>query len=224
MGYPRGEFAITRTKGNNKMGRQWSREKESVAYHEAGHWVMAYVEKAPLWDIHLLWNKIENAWEGKVHGYSRSLGGPTGIMIAYAGPLAEIKYQARLQLKSTALFDTTSEPADLIRYLQNPDSEDTESMTDPWVKFLVSKQETPLQIDLNSFSYDDTMAFQLAKGDGVLIKDLLVKARDRLDNVLVWSAVETLAHKLLDCLADGDRATLLGPDAKLAIEGILIPE
>jgi hypothetical protein len=78
------------------MANHWSQEKESAAFHEAGHRVMAALEKAPPSDVHLQWKKNENVWEGNVAGYPSSLGGATLIRIAYAGPWAEIKYQARL--------------------------------------------------------------------------------------------------------------------------------
>lgn len=179
---------------------------------------MASLEKAPPRDLHVQWNKNENVWEGDVAGYPSSLGGATLIRIAYAGPWAEIKYQAWLHLDATAVFDVTSEPAELIRYLQDPESDEFETITDPCVMFLVDNQRRVLQIDINAFSFDAAIAFELAQGNRDLIKDLLIQTCDKLDSPIIWSAIETIGHELIRRIGNDYSATISATEVEALIK------
>jgi hypothetical protein len=176
-----------------------SREKKnSAAHHEAGHAVRAHLEGAPPTQIILQWNDDDKAWDGDVSGFQESDVKVTSrILIAYAGPLAEIKFRARLQLGQEAVFDATVETDDLLRYLQDPD--EYESDFDPHVSvtFIVGNETRNLRSDLRPFSDDALKAHAWAKGNGERIRRLLVRARKQIDEASVWHAIEKLAAALI---------------------------
>jgi hypothetical protein len=123
-----------------------------------------------------------------------------------------------IRLDPAAVFDVTSEPTELIRYLQDPESDEFETITDPCVMFLLDKQRRVLQIDINAFSFDADMAFQLARGDRDLIKDLLIQTRDKLDSPIIWSTIETFGHELIRRIGSKHLATIAATEAEALIK------
>src|SRR5271166_850191 len=71
----------------------WSNEKESVAHHEAGHWVISSALGFPLDEVGIAFDKADQSWgwESK----PMKVDPEKGILIAFAGPWAEILFQAR---------------------------------------------------------------------------------------------------------------------------------
>jgi hypothetical protein len=136
--------------------------------------------------------------------------------------LAEIKYQARRQIDPAAVFDIANQPRGWIEYLQNPESEDYEILTQDFpINFIVGKEQKTLPIDIGVFSDDDLIAFNLAKRDASVIRGQLLKTIEQLDQTKVWLAVETLAQELLVRLGDAEAVTLRADIAEKIIRGVL---
>jgi hypothetical protein len=199
--------------------QEWSKEKESVAHHEAGHWVFAHWSNSSPEDIGLQWDDSERCWQGFSHGKLKA-DPREAIKIAFAGPWAEILFQARKK-HPHATFALTDEPAVLISQVQNAEDEECDENNEiPVVAlFLRGGASELFAVDPNAFSNDDKMACKLAQGDKNLIRELLLETRNQMIiDYPCWSDIERLAHELLRRLGDGIKVVITGDDAIQVVE------
>jgi hypothetical protein len=174
----------------------------------------------PSWEHHRRDSK-ERVWQGNVPEFEKSIDPISLIRIAYAGPWAEIKYQARRRWPD-ASFNRTHRPFCLIADLQEIESDNDDFGAIPRVTLRTSAGSQSLPIDPNAFSYKDTrLAYDLAEGDKGLIEQLLLRTRDQLDEPAVWSAVNALAWALLGRLGKGREAIIPAATAEMIIQDVL---
>lgn len=198
--------------------QEWSKEKESVAHHEVGHWVIAHLSGSLPGDVGLGWDESEKCWQGFSHRKPKA-DPREAIRIAFAGPWAEILFQARKK-HPHATFDVADEPSVLISQVQNADDEECDNNNGmPVVALLLpSGASEPFSVDPNAFSFDDCMASQLAQGDKNLIRELLFETRNEMNDSARWSAIERLANELLNRLGDGRKVVIAAEDAQQVVE------
>jgi hypothetical protein len=186
---------------------------------------MATLVNAPSRKIRLTRNERENCWEGSTGCYPLSLDPQALIRIAYAGPWAQIKYEARARLGHDATFDPADEPAALLRHLQDPHGNEYQVTAEPCVRVRAANGLHSFKIDLNALSYDVSYAYQIADkhapGNVRLLKDLLHDTRDQMDQPDVWLAVETVAKALLCRVGSQRPGTLPADEAETLIYGML---
>jgi hypothetical protein len=197
--------------------QEWSKDKKSVAHHEAGHWVMAHWLGSSPGDVGLTWDDSERCWRGFSHGQPKA-DAKSGIKIAFAGPWAEILFQARKKHPDAA-FAETDEPADLIAQVQNADDEEYDNDRIPVMALSrPGGASVPFTVDPNAFSVDDCLACHLARGDKNLIKDLLLETRNQMNDPSCWSAVQRLAKELIDRLGNEKKIVMSAEDARQVVE------
>lgn len=193
----------------------WSNDKESVAHHEAGHWVMAHVLNRSPGSICLKCKSPEESWEGSSNGHHDD-GHRELIQVLYGGPWAEILFQAR-KGHPKASFDENDEPTLLVSRAQNAreDGSDDRFGT-PEVKLILSDGKSAAFVidDPNPFSADDVQAVRFANGDKNLLREILLHTRNQMNKDGVWSAVERLAKALVDKLGNGTEVSITGEEGR----------
>ena len=203
------------------MAGPWSKQKESVAYHEVGHRVQTSLVKASPTLLSIRRNE-EGNWEGDVpHFPATGVSTPSKILVACAGPLAEIKYQIRLKYGSDAAFVPGRKGNSLLRHFGNPEQFERDCDPRIYVPVLVGKEKKTLEIEVEALSDDGLQARAWAKRDGLEIRSLLVQAWEHLKQPNVWRAVVDLAEAVLVRLGDKQKITIPARDAERIIKRAL---
>jgi hypothetical protein len=192
----------------------WSKDKESVAHHEAGHWVMSHALGCPLDNVGIALDASDQSWAGSSSSQRKrmDLDPDKGIKVAFAGPWAEILFQAR-RLFPACNLDTEDEPLALVEHVLCEDDDDYDCSNRLDVSLsLPNGAPESLTIDANAFSNDGANARYFAKGDNARIKKGLAETREPVNRL--WPAIETLAKNLLDRLGRGHEVMLTSTEAE----------
>ena len=193
----------------------WSEEKDSVAHHEAGHWVMSHVLGCPLDDVGLFFDETEKSWRGSTNSQKtrKDFDPDKGIRIAFAGPWAEIFFQARKTFPDCNL-DTSHEAGILVDLVLNDDdaNDNYDCPTKLEVPLSLSNGITEtLFIDYDAFSDDGLNARAFAKEDKTKIKMGLLDTRLSVNKL--WPGIEALAKELLNRIDNAQQIVLSSTDA-----------
>jgi hypothetical protein len=161
----------------------------------------------------------EGKWEGNVPRFpATGVSTPSKILIAYAGPLAEIKYQILSKYGSDAIFDPGKRGNSLLKYFRNPELYEGDCDPRINVSVLLGKEKKTLEIEIEAMSDDGLRAWEWAKRDGIKIQPLLVQAWEQFKQPTAWRAVADLAEAVLVRLGDKQRITMPARDAERIIQ------